>query len=305
MVEQKASLRDVAQMVKRALADAPALLFVFGAGMSVDSGIPDYRSAGGWYDADSPLRKRHPAFMPLLQGKELAATPRQSWELWWSQQDVFHRARPHPGYQYLSELAAGRGDAAFVLTTNVDGLAGKAGFAAERVHACHGSMFRLQCSVPCCRETWLMPEGDHPSDDADRLLPLCPFCGAVARPNVYFFGDSEERYVWEGQQAQAQKFVDWLSRWGNSMLMLEIGCGTGAPGMRYRTETFLRDHPRTRLLRINRDEIDVALRELRALRDETITVRMEDDGAACDPAVFGKNDWRLCLIRATAESIFR
>jgi len=47
-------------------------------------------------------------------------------------------------------------------------------------------------------------------------LPLCPFCGAVARKNVYLFGDNEESYVWEGNQATAEAFSAWIAEQKNA-----------------------------------------------------------------------------------------
>jgi len=234
---------------------AESVLFIFGAGMSTDSGIPDYRSSSGWYREDGPFLGGKTAFRMILRS-ELEADWHRAWGLLGYMQAVMSRAKPHTGYTLLAEEATKDPSRIFVLTSNVDELAFRAGFPPERVHQCHGSMFRLQCSIPCCRETWSMP--DEPLDiDAENFLlkgplPLCPFCGVVARPNVYLFGDVEESYVWEAYQATAKRFSQWIAEQKNAeLLMLEIGCGLGAPGLRHRAEQYLADYPRALLIRIN------------------------------------------------------
>ena len=235
---------------------AESVLFIFGAGMSVDSGIPDYRSSGGWYREDGPFtRIGKTAFMMFVRS-ELEADWSRAWGLLGYQQAVISRAKPHAGYTLLAGEATQNPTCVFVITSNVDELALRAGFPPERVHQCHGSIFRLQCSVPCSRETWPMP--DEPLDiDVENFLvkgslPLCPFCGAVARPNVYFFGDSEESYVSEGSQVTAERFSSWIAERKNTeLLMVEIGCGLGAPGLRRRAEQYLAEYPRSWLIRIN------------------------------------------------------
>jgi len=235
---------------------AESVLFILGAGMSTDSGIPDYRSSGGWYRENGPFAMIGKTAFAIFLRSELQADWNRAWGVWGYQQAVISRAKPHAGYVLLAGEAAKNPSRAFVLTSNVDELAFRAGFPPERIHQCHGSKFRLQCSIPCCRETWPMPE--EPLDiDADNFmlkgpLPRCPFCGAVARPNVYFFGDSEESYVSEGSQATAEQFSSWIAeRKNTALLMLEIGCGLGAPGLRHRAEQYLADCPKSLLIRIN------------------------------------------------------
>jgi NAD-dependent SIR2 family protein deacetylase len=234
---------------------AESVLCIFGAGMSVDSGIPDYRSSGGWYRENGPFTRIGKTAFMMFMRSELEADWNRAWGLLGFQQAVISRAKPHAGYALLAGEAV-KNPCTFVLTSNVDELALRAGFPPERVHQCHGSIFRLQCSIPCCRETWPMP--DEPLDiDVDNFLvkgplPYCPFCGAVARPNVYFFGDSEESYVREGSQATAERFSSWIAeRKTTELLMVEIGCGLGAPGLRHRAEQYLAEYPRSWLIRIN------------------------------------------------------
>jgi NAD-dependent SIR2 family protein deacetylase len=125
-----------------------------------------------------------------------------------------------------------------------------------------------------------MPEGPLDVDAQNFLLkgslPCCPFCGAVARPNVFLFDDHEKSYVWEGNQATAERFSSWLAEQKNAeLLILEVGCGLDAPGLRHRAEQYLADCPKSLLIRINDSAaagpakrfIGIQDRALRALRD--------------------------------------
>ena len=244
------------QELRHLIDSCEALLLIFGAGMSVDSGIPDYRSGGGWYDARSPFVKTGKDFMPILHGGELEKNAQHAWGMWGIMQNLFQEAVPHAGYQVLARIAEQKGQYSFVLTSNVDNQAIRAGFAPERIHQCHGRMFQLQCRIPCTRTAWAMPDIDmkicRESLRAEGDLPRCPHCGALARPNVYFFGDSEEKYVWEASQQSATAFKLWLDTHGAAkLLLLEVGCGTEAPGLRHHAEQFLERFPKAHLVRIN------------------------------------------------------
>jgi NAD-dependent SIR2 family protein deacetylase len=287
------------------------LLLLLGAGMSVDSGIPDYRGKAGFYTAGGPFGGI-PDFMSLLSGRELEYRAVESWRIWREQLCIFTAAEPHAGYAYLAAIAKKRGDACFTVTSNGDALTVRAGFSANAVHMCHGNKFMLQCSRPCVRKTWTWKEatGTHPSDPAVEV-PRCPICEAPARPNVYFFGDSEESYVWEAQQASAERFSAWIKRHGERMLMLEIGCGIGAPGLRLRAEKYLHDFPGSRLIRINAHETEYPTPEAESFFQKqsfavTVSDAAEEQNAASqagEPAAIPE-DWRFCAIRAEAGPLF-
>ena len=81
-------------------------------------------------------------------------------------------------------------------------------------------------------------------------LPLCPHCGSVARPNIFMFGDTLERYVWEYGTTQAQAFRAWRREHQHAkVLILEIG--VGAEGMKRHTLEYYRAFNDATLIRIN------------------------------------------------------
>lgn len=169
-----------------------------GAGVSTDSGIPDYRGEG------APVRT------PMTYSQFLADHDyrRRYWagsHLGWKR---FAAARPNHGHRLLAELEHG-GLISGVVTQNVDGLHVRAG--SRRVVDLHGSMDRvtcLHCGQFFARDAiaeriealnpWLDPEGPHainPDGDAEVddvsqfAVPECSVCGGTLKPDVVFFGE--------------------------------------------------------------------------------------------------------------------
>jgi NAD-dependent SIR2 family protein deacetylase len=176
-----------------------------GAGISTDSGIPDYRGPGASRQARGPASPM--TYQEFVSGER----PQQRyWArsfLGWSR---MHDALPNAGHHALSRLEAG-GRCAGVVTQNVDGLHEQAG--AQRLVALHGRISEVVC-LGCAdrmsravlqRELadlnpgWLArhvdaparPDGDVELDDtADFVVPSCTTCGGVLKPDVVFFGEN-------------------------------------------------------------------------------------------------------------------
>nr|WSX47943.1 NAD-dependent protein deacetylase [Streptomyces sp. NBC_00974] len=181
---------------------AGGVLVVSGAGISTESGIPDYRSEGGSLSRHTPMTYQD--FIGSAQAR------RRYWargHLGWR---TFGRARPNAGHRAVA--AFGRsGLLAGVITQNVDGLHQEAG--SEGVVELHGSLHRvvcLSCGVFSDRRELAvrleeanpgfgpMPAGINPDGDADltdeqvgafRVVP-CASCGGILKPDVVFFGEA-------------------------------------------------------------------------------------------------------------------
>src|SRR5690606_5480261 len=106
----------------------------------------------------------------------------------------------------------------FVVTSNVDGHFAAAGFWAWRVLEQHGSLQFDQCTRPCAERLWPSGQGtgaetlqiDPATLRAEGLLPACPNCGALLRPNVLMFGDGQ--WVAKRAEEQGQSYAEWLSQ---------------------------------------------------------------------------------------------
>jgi len=169
-----------------------------GAGVSTDSGIPDYRGEG------APVRTP----MTIDQFLESDAARRRYWvgsQLGWR---AFSGAEPNAGHRAIAALEQG-GAATGVITQNVDGLHLRAG--SRRVVELHGTMRRIQC-LRCGQvfdrrdvsaridadNPWMLrdaevvlgPDGDvMPESIEGFVLPECTVCGGPLKPDVVFFGE--------------------------------------------------------------------------------------------------------------------
>lgn len=153
------------------LLDGQPCVVLTGAGISTESGIPDFRSAEGIWAKYDPFDVAHiDAFR---------RAPARVWEFYAARLDVLSRAQPNDGHHALARLEQA-GLVRGVLTQNVDGLHSRAG--SRDVVELHGSLREAEC-VHCAVRV--------PMGDALEQLPLppCPECGEVLKPGVVMFGE--------------------------------------------------------------------------------------------------------------------
>jgi NAD-dependent deacetylase len=157
---------------------AQRILFVTGAGISADSGLPTYRGVGGLYDSGATEDG-----MPIeeaLSGPVFARRPEITWKYLLQIERGCRGARPNAAHEAIARLERGR-EAVRVLTQNVDGLHVAAG--SSDVVEIHGSLRRLVC---------LRHGHRYDVDDysALGLSPRCAQCGGAIRPEVVLFGEA-------------------------------------------------------------------------------------------------------------------
>jgi NAD-dependent SIR2 family protein deacetylase len=250
---------DRIKQAAEAMAEAEALLVCAGAGMGVDSGLPDFRGDQGFWNAYPPYKKLGLDFYDLANPEWFVADPELAWGFYGHRLELYRRTVPHAGFARLLAWAAIKPGGCFVFTSNVDGQFQKAGFAEERIHECHGSLHHLQCAAGCRETVWPAAGTTVAVDEATLRarppLPACPACGRLARPNVLMFGD----WGWQPARSREQGRLlrEWLVALGDSRLVIvECGAGTAVPSVRRMSEQLL-DRPRTRLVRINAREAEV------------------------------------------------
>jgi NAD-dependent SIR2 family protein deacetylase len=242
----------------RALRDAEALLVTAGAGMGVDSGLPDFRGDAGFWKAYPPFAALGLRFVDLASPRWFADDPELAWGFYGHRLNLYRATAPHRGFATLLAWARRIREGAFVFTSNVDGHFQRAGFDPSRVVECHGAIETSQCATPCGPA--LFPSAAAVAVDparfrAGRPLPACPRCGALARPNVLMFGDD----TWIGDRTDEQqvRLGAWLaSVAGARLVVLELGAGTGVPTVRLVGESIARRRGAT-LVRVNPREADV------------------------------------------------
>ena len=233
--------------------DADALLVTAGAGIGIDSGLPDFRGPQGFYGAYPGLQRSRLGFHDIANPQAFSRDPHQAWGFYGHRLQLYRNTRPHQGFAILRELETHMQHGAFVYTSNVDGQFEQASFAANRIVECHGSIHYFQCLAACFDEIW--PADDiHPVVDEAHCrllspLPLCPRCGGLARPNILMFDD----WTWIPKRTELQQF--WLARWlqiPKRPLVIEIGAGTAISAVRRKGKSLP-----TRVIRINLREAEV------------------------------------------------
>lgn len=262
---------DLARCVD-AIDFSDGLLITAGAGMGVDSGLPDFRGPEGFWRAYPALRDAGVDFRTIACPAAFRADPRLAWGFYGHRLRLYRETPPHAGFGILRDIAGRLRHGARVFTSNVDGQFQKAGFAPAHVTECHGSIHYLQCLDGCHAGVWpardFMPE----IDDVRGLLlnapPRCPRCGGVARPNILMFHDGEwlERRFRE-QRARLASWLEAVQR----LVVIEIGAGSALPAVRHFSES-----RRGFLIRINPGEpelhagvrgVGLAMAALEALRE--------------------------------------
>jgi NAD-dependent SIR2 family protein deacetylase len=221
---------------------ADGLVVAAGAGMGVDSGLPDFRGPEGFWRAYPALRRRGLRFDAIANPAAFAADPVLAWGFYGHRLRLYRATRPHRGFALLREIGERLAHGVFVFTSNVDGQFQAAGFDPARVFEVHGSIHHLQCSEDCRGAIWAADAFD-PEVDEDRCrlaspLPRCPHCGALARPNILMFGDA----AWAPGRSDAQqaRFADWLAG-SRRPVVVELGAGTEVATVRRFSDRFAPD----------------------------------------------------------------
>lgn len=164
------------ELIEEKIKSFRKIVFVTGAGISQESGIPTFRGKDGlWRNYDA---------MKLATIEAFYDNPKLIWE-WYNERRMnIFQAQPNPGHEAIAELE--KYAEVVVLTQNIDGLHQKSG--SSRVLELHGSIVKIKCSVCDYKEEVLT--------EISELPPLCK-CGNILRPDVVWFGESLPQDVWQ------------------------------------------------------------------------------------------------------------
>ncbi len=162
----------------RLIADARRLVVFTGAGISTESGIPDFRSPGGVWSKMKPIQ-----FQDFVASEERR---REAWERAFSGRAGWVGRQPNAGHMAVARLVA-QGKASAVITQNVDNLHQASGIPADQVIELHGNASYATC-LECAER--------HELDDLKALyeatgdLPACATCGGIVKTATISFGQS-------------------------------------------------------------------------------------------------------------------
>ena len=172
------------ELIEDQIKEFKKIVFVTGAGISQESGIPTFRGKDG-------LWRNHDA-MKLATIDAFYDNPKLVWE-WYNERRMnIFQAKPNPGHTAIAELE--KYADVVVLTQNIDGLHQKSG--SSKVLELHGSIVKIKCSVCDYREEVLT--------EISNLPPLCK-CGNILRPHIVWFGESLPQDVWQNAMNFANK----------------------------------------------------------------------------------------------------
>ena len=241
------------------LRDAEAVLIAAGAGMGVDSGLPDFRGTEGFWRAYPPYARLNVRFEQMADPVHFHRDPEFAWGFYGHRRALYRSTVPHEGFSRILQLIDRVGASGFVFTSNVDGQFQRAGFAEAEIVECHGAIDHEQCVARCGRGIWAADPRRTVQVDPERMravapLPTCPACGTLARPNILMFGDMD----WDDGRTAAQwnRFASWLERHAvERMVIIELGAGTAVPSVRAMSERLQRQG--AGLIRVNPREPQV------------------------------------------------
>lgn len=168
---------DIAELAELIATARHAVVFT-GAGISTESGIPDFRSPGGIWTRMAPID-----FNAFLASEEAR---RETWRRRFAMEETFGAAAPNRGHRAVAELVR-RGKAGAVITQNIDGLHQASGIPEDRVVELHGNTTYAHC-LDCARRYELEPL--RQAFARDEMAPLCDFCGGFLKTATISFGQA-------------------------------------------------------------------------------------------------------------------
>lgn len=237
--------------------EADSIIITAGAGMGVDSGLPDFRGNEGFWKAYPALARAKLDFSEVASPTTFNRDIKLAWGFYGHRLELYRNTIPHVGFEVLKRWGESKPNGYNVFTSNVDGQFQKAGFDPHRIYECHGSIHHLQCLEPCVEDVW-SAETFKPKVNAEQCLltnipPHCPKCGDYARPNILMFGD----WAWVSTRSkrQAEQLNTWLAQITNPVV-IELGAGTHIPSVRDFSHKLLTKH-NGKLIRINPRESEV------------------------------------------------
>ena len=239
--------------------DADAIIITAGAGMGVDSGLPDFRGNEGFWKAYPPIAKLKYNFSQMANPALFTNNPKLAWGFYGHRLNLYRSTIPHDGFKLLLDLVNQKDDNYFIFTSNVDGQFQKAGFDEDKICEVHGSIHYLQCTKPCTESIW-KNDLDDIEINMDKLeaqtLPRCKNCNELARPNILMFGDG--KFLDNRADEQNKKFNNWrVKNRDKKIVIIEVGAGSVIPTIRNFGDRLSSIEKDVTLIRINPREADV------------------------------------------------
>ncbi|NUN13967.1 MAG: RNA polymerase subunit sigma [Myxococcales bacterium] len=185
-------------LIQQTLSQGGPVLFLTGAGLSAESGIPTFRGQDGYWTIGS----RHYRPMELATYAQFSRTPGPVWSWYLSRRATYANTQPNSGHQAIVDIEKVLGQRFLLVTQNVDGLHQAAGSSDTKTLPIHGNIHKKRCFATCTTEVSSLPgldklPGNNPDLTEQEIAYLtCDRCGSWFRPHVLWFDESynEEWY---------------------------------------------------------------------------------------------------------------
>jgi NAD-dependent deacetylase len=188
------TLDQLAERAAALIAGAGKIVVFTGAGVSTESGIPDFRSPGGIWDRFDPDDFTYQKFISSASARQ------RQWQLLWKER-LTETVKPNPAHHAIAELhRLNKLDC--VITQNVDSLHQVAGVPDDKVFELHGSMRRVVCLQ--CHRRYTMPEVKKRLD-AGEEVPDCETCHGILKPDIVLFGEMLPDEVFSEAASRAER----------------------------------------------------------------------------------------------------
>jgi NAD-dependent SIR2 family protein deacetylase len=250
MVDTNNTIERAAELI----AEADAIVITAGAGIGVDSGLPDFRGKAGFWRAYPMLKRKHLSFYEMASPEMFEKNPELAWGFYGQRLNLYRETEPHEGFSILKRWAYKMPAGYFISTSNVDGQFQKAGFDKNRIVEIHGSIHHIQTLSGSNNEI-LCAKNINVKVNPETLLaeniPYHTETNELLRPNILMFGD----WQWLGGRAENQ--VDIMNAWIDKIkaqhakvVIIELGAGSDIATVRYNSIA-LRDRLLGKLIQIN------------------------------------------------------
>lgn len=187
------------QNIKDKIIDLDKIVFLTGAGISKESGIPTFRGAEGLWRQYDPMK--------LASISGFYEDPKLVWEFYKSRQELIYNCSPNLGHFSIANFEKTK-KSSYILTQNIDGLHERAG--SNNIVELHGNILKIKCTK-CNFKDKL---NERLEDDS--LPPMCKICKNVLRPSIILFGEPLDPQVWE-QAEQTSNNCDVMFIIGTSL----------------------------------------------------------------------------------------
>jgi NAD-dependent deacetylase len=227
-----ASVEDLKSLQEMLAASQRVVIFT-GAGISTESGIPDFRSPGGLWSTNQPIE-----FADFLASAEVR---RESWRRKFRVDPTLKAARPNSGHRVIADWVAS-GKVSSIITQNVDGLHQASGVPEQQLIELHGNTTYARC-LDCAARYELEPI--RQAFERDETLPVCTDCGGIVKTATISFGQAMPQVEMELASEQTSG-CDLFMAIGSSLVVYPAA---GFPAMASRSGA--------RLVIVNRDSTEL------------------------------------------------